>query len=415
MLERIVNQLRIDLETERAENRNLLAENRTLRVQVDSVLDRLNDPAADTLSELLDLERKELAGLRVENAELRARLGQEETRSTALYCKHQEFLEWVNKLFRNRTIPMACKLVLLQFWLAISTMRSSATGEEMRIGMQQVADNLGVDVGTVRRATDKAQLFDVLERRYETVKDDAGNTIKLVHITLNDVVNAPDYIEMEKAHGGARVKKCPTCGSEDVDRYTVQYCRDCNENDWYLQPATRNDAPWDKAQKAKNRAPYGKGTKQDAQEIDRCNNDQKSPSPDSMEAQSNGLSTLPSAGLLTTPLAHSPSMESTIKPSVQELCHNSTLPTLIGKKSHASGTSNKKQDAFDQADQKQDALLSDEELAALSVYPFHHEKTPNPAWCGTTGCRGTNLQWIDAIGDWWCPSCLKQQSEPLTD
>ena len=96
--------------------------------------------------------------------------------------------------------------------------------------LEQTADALGISTSTVRKATDKAEMWEVLQRDYESVTTEKGDKITLMHLQLNDVIAHPDRIVMEKRHGGARVRKCPKCGTEDVDRYTVQYCRCCRSS-----------------------------------------------------------------------------------------------------------------------------------------------------------------------------------------
>jgi len=82
------------------------------------------------------------------------------------------------------------------------------------------------------------------------LRTENGEQRKYVHIALGEIMAHPEDIEMDKAHGGIRVKKCPGCGSENVDRYTVQYCRCCKTNAWYGQPGLRADANVKDAQSA---------------------------------------------------------------------------------------------------------------------------------------------------------------------
>jgi len=163
--------------------------------------------------------------------------------------EHENFMIWVKNLFANKKIPMAVKLVLWQYHMVIALMRPTMT-DECQIRMDLVAESIGVDAATVRRATDKAEKWDLLARRYEPVVTENGEQRKYVHIALGEIMAHPEDIEMDKAHGGIRVKKCPGCGSENVDRYTVQYCRCCKTNAWYGQPGLRADANVKDAQSA---------------------------------------------------------------------------------------------------------------------------------------------------------------------
>lgn len=173
--------------------------------------------------------------------------------------RYKDFLNWTLDLYHNPTIPnSSTKLVLWYFYYLFFTMRPTATDEKMHIGVEATAEALGVGKGTVRNATDKAEMWEVLKREYEDIKLKDGSKITLAHITLNDIMNDPNRLKMEKLAGGKRVPKCPVCGSENVDRYTLQYCRECNKNDWYVQPGTRKDAPHELAQRAENRAVYAK-------------------------------------------------------------------------------------------------------------------------------------------------------------
>jgi uncharacterized C2H2 Zn-finger protein len=134
----------------------------------------------------------------------------------------------------------------------------------MHIGVEDTANALGISKDTVRNATDKAEMWEVLQRRYEPYETKDGDKRTRVHITLSEATAHPDSIQMAKLHGGKRIKKCPKCGSEDVDRYTVQYCRHCNKNAWYGQPGLRADADVTRAQQAENTSLYTSSKKQDA-------------------------------------------------------------------------------------------------------------------------------------------------------
>jgi hypothetical protein len=166
--------------------------------------------------------------------------------------RYMALFDWTRKLFANKSIPAAVKFVLWHCYMCIIFMRPSPVGEELRIGMESAGAALGCDTGTVRKAIDKAEAWELMQRRYETVKDANGDTKKFVYITLNEALTAPESIQMEKRHGGARERRCPHCGSTDVDRYTVQHCRHCHTNAWYGQPGLRADANVLDAQKAQN-------------------------------------------------------------------------------------------------------------------------------------------------------------------
>jgi hypothetical protein len=202
--------------------------------------------------------------LREQFEDLKQRFADLERRHTEQHQRYQEHLDWTRHLFANTTIPAACKMVLYHFYTVFFFMRPDIIGEEMQIGVEDTAKAVGMSTSTVRKATDKAEMWDVLTRKYENYETADGEKRTKVHITLAETVAHPEHIQMEKLHGGPRVKRCSKCGSEDVDRYTVQYCRHCDENDWYRQPGTRSDADTERAQNAKNTPLYTESKKQDA-------------------------------------------------------------------------------------------------------------------------------------------------------
>lgn len=332
------------------------------QVEISAQQSRMNDLSLDELRQALAFcyrhiadQEQQVTDLESDNHQLRlqvADLEDELQRREEERDRFKKLIDWLRDLLANRTIPTAVKLTLFHFWFVFFMMRNEQTGNEMRIGVEAAAAALGCDKGTVKKATDKAEQFGLLTRRYEPITTSSGDKITLAHITLHDAVSKPDQIVMEKTHGGKRTPQCPQCGSDNVDRYTVQYCRHCNENDWYVQPGTRSDAPYELAQAATNRAVYGKGQKQDAfqhQEIEEpCSTDeQKSVSPASMVASSD-VQSASTAHSQAARSDSSPSQVGTIKRSAQELEQPRTNLETVGANSLPKTTS-KKQDAFDQA------------------------------------------------------------------
>lgn len=237
------DQLILDLESD---NQELRAENTDLRARI--------------------AELEESPDERI--AELQRRIAELQTRHYEQVKRYEDYLEWMCKLFANKTIPEACRLVLWQFYYVFFRMRNQTVGEELRIGVEHTAAAMGISTSTVSTATKRLETWEILKKREEKTTKDNGDPMTLVHITLNDAVEHPENIRMANTHGGARVKKCSKCGSEDVDRYTVQYCRHCDENSWYGQPGLRADADVRLAQNASNTPLYKSGKKQDAFEDD---------------------------------------------------------------------------------------------------------------------------------------------------
>jgi hypothetical protein len=185
-------------------------------------------------------ERQDEAGTCPQCTHLRAELA----RRTESERRLQSLINWTTDLLANKTIPAACKLVLWYFYSTFFCMRPQTSDEEMHIGVEECADATGISKDTVRKATDRLEMFELATRRYEPYQTTDGEKRTLVHITLDRATEHPAAIRMEKTHGGKRIPRCPKadCQSTDVDRYTVQYCRACDTSAWYGQPGLRADA-----------------------------------------------------------------------------------------------------------------------------------------------------------------------------
>lgn len=228
-----------------------------LQVELDE-RDNIIDNQADQIAKFLETNRQpSTTPVAAASTEELTSVRTELERVRESEQRYKDFQTWTLDLYHNPTIPNGnTKLVLWYFYYLFFTMRPQQTGETMQIGVKATAEALGIGEGTVRNATDKAEMWDVLKRDYEDIKFKDGSKITLANITLHDIMNDPNQIAMEKQAGGKRTPRCPRCGSENVDRYTVQYCRECNKNDWYGQPGLRKDADVAKAQHAENMPLY---------------------------------------------------------------------------------------------------------------------------------------------------------------
>jgi hypothetical protein len=191
-----------------------------------------------------------------------------EARHTEQSTRFGTLLDWMADLLANSTIPVKCKLVSLHFYLVFWLSRWNIANEEKRIGIQDTADALGYSVSTIEDAIKKLEMWEIIKTRHEDYTTEDGEKRSLVHVTNNDVFEHPRHIVMENRHGGQREPRCPKCGSTNVDRYTVQNCRDCNTNAWYGQPGLRADADVTRAHHGINSPLYKKGMSgigQDAQ------------------------------------------------------------------------------------------------------------------------------------------------------
>jgi hypothetical protein len=243
---------------------------RQIDIQVSSHTEQLA-PNMALIERLLAELRAENDEILEENRKFRARIAYLENEldiRTEDRDRKDDLIKWTRKLFANKTVPMACKLVLWYFNFAFFCMRPETTGYEMRIGVEDAAEALGISKSTVKRSTDKAENFDVLTRRYEDVKFEDGSKITLAHITLSDVVATPDSILMEKEQGGKRQKGCRVDGTP-LNAYTVRHCPAHGEISVYGQPGNPKGANHDIMiddflRFYQDRIPYALDKKQDA-------------------------------------------------------------------------------------------------------------------------------------------------------
>lgn len=186
-------------------------------------------------------------------AELERRHDDLEHRHTEQHGHYADAFKWLQKLMANITIPPACKLVLLCIFLKFYFVRYRIVGEEMKVGVEETAQAIGMSTSTVRKATDKYQAHNVLTRRYEPYTTEKGEKRTRVHLTLNDIVLDPSHIELENEHGGVRAKgckntQCPTLDPMDTeehrepDSYRAEYCDTCDTVMLDTLPGLRADA-----------------------------------------------------------------------------------------------------------------------------------------------------------------------------
>lgn len=69
----------------------------------------------------------------------------------------------------------------------------------------------------------------------------------VVTVNLDKLLTDPEGIEKPEGpkgshQGGARVRTCKSCGSDDLDRYALEYCRSCQTAHAQLLPGLRSDA-----------------------------------------------------------------------------------------------------------------------------------------------------------------------------
>jgi hypothetical protein len=249
MQERLFNEMLDSNREMHADNCNLLEfKYAAIEFIIEQGLAQDNEDAEQLIQTRTGTRREHPNDLERELAQARQLLDQEQRRRVHIWNDYQHFKEWIITLFHNKTIPVSSKIVLLLFYILFH----GETGKEQHITMKELADVTGYDEGTDRKACDKLNIWDIIDRRYEdlVLEDGTKYSKGMVYFTLSPVVATPEYIRMENNHGGERERKCsnPNCRSTALDNYTVRHCRDCKESEWYGQPGTRDDADLKAAQ-----------------------------------------------------------------------------------------------------------------------------------------------------------------------
>jgi len=345
-------------------------ENRQLRARIADLEERQD--AFDQAPRIRELEEQ--------LAEREARLSAFERSGADTYWheKYEGLLEWSKNLFGNKSIPIACKLVIWQFYMAISLLHAKPTGEECRVSVEETATRLGISKSTVRRAADKALAFDVLQRRYEPIECDNGDKLTFMHIRLNDVVDRPEQIKMDNEHGGKRQKGCSVDG-EPLNAYTVRHCPTHHSISLYGQPGNPSGTDPeimidDFIRKYQNRVPLALGKKQDAFE----------PAPTSHHIH------VDQAPVISEP------EHNILETTGREIIHQQP----------------QKPDALSAIEQIQSKV--EQQIDSAAGHQYHAHQTQRPWRCATSWCDAQNFRWIGAVGDWWCSNCRTYQSEPLS-
>lgn len=295
----------------------------------------------------LTIVRAELEHERQAHATTRQLLDQERRHRDQDGVKQDHLFNWLKSVFANPTIPAACKLVIVHFYLIFYFMRPSITDEEMRVGVEASAAATGQSTSTVRRATDRLQDKGLLKRRYEPYETENGEKRTHVHITLCDPILEPRHIDLEKAQGGERHKGCSVDG-ERLNNYTVRHCPTHHTVSLYDQPGNPRETDdtvmiKDFIKKYENLVPSA------LQELDPCSDEQRPLSPDLTGVPQNASSISLSVGQAHTPPEPLPSTARTTRQPQPE-AETSLTQAPDGKKSPAISTSSS------QAPQKQDAF-----------------------------------------------------------
>jgi hypothetical protein len=120
--------------------------------------------------------------------------------------------------------------------------------------MEHMAERIGLSPSQLTRINKtqkkaKAWNYDV-ERTF--VRQEGKKKIYQCEVTvaLDKIITDPNGIEKpvgkSGAHqGGARERRCKHCGSDDLDRVAVEYCRNCKKSDIQMLPGLRSDCNTD--------------------------------------------------------------------------------------------------------------------------------------------------------------------------
>lgn len=122
--------------------------------------------------------------------------------------------------------------------------------------MEQVAERLGLSPSQLTRINKTQKTAGSWKYQVDrTFKERIGKKEIYectVTVELDKLLSDPESIQKPEgpkgAHqGGTRVRLCQDCGSDDMDRYALEYCRSCGKAHPQLLPGLRGDANIDDA------------------------------------------------------------------------------------------------------------------------------------------------------------------------
>ncbi len=178
---------------------------------------------------------------RAQKAEERATLYSDlhHTQST----EHTNFLYWILDLFRNKTIPIGCKVTFLFLYIHLASMRNPIVGQEQKVTLGYIAEGTAQYYGTVSKHLAQFIEHDVIERREdEESKRDKEDPKTIYYWTPQEIIMHPADIDLEKKeHGGKTKKGCHKDGTP-LNRYTVTHCPVHGEIGLFDQPGTPKEA-----------------------------------------------------------------------------------------------------------------------------------------------------------------------------
>ena len=143
--------------------------------------------------------------------------------------------DFMRRLFSNPNLSPAAKLVLWAIRYFVLGLRvDHHTETDIHIsGASGLAKQTGLSTDTVGRLVKRFDHIGVLKRSERSDwQEDANGVLQkrsIVSVALLELADSPQFIVDETAqkHGGARVKRCDACGSDDLWIETSIYCRSC--------------------------------------------------------------------------------------------------------------------------------------------------------------------------------------------
>jgi len=196
-----------------------------------------------------------ISELRTMNEQLAERLRQEQTTRASQELRQQQLDEARRRIRKLPYTRMGSsdKLVALDYidQAAARYHDIDDLSQPFHPSMEQTAARLGLSEAQLTRinkaqSTAQAWKYDVKREFKERVgKKEIYNCT--VTVELDKLLSDPGSIEKptgEKgAHqGGARVRRCKDCNSDDMDRYALEYCRNCKKAHAQRLPGLRSDA-----------------------------------------------------------------------------------------------------------------------------------------------------------------------------
>jgi hypothetical protein len=158
-----------------------------------------------------------------------------------------QWRERERRLFANPDLDPSDKLLLWADLDFIETSKMSPT-EPTVLWIEGISQSIGLSTTTIHthHQTLQKKCHCLTIHSEKKLEDKAKGDIRTyTTLTLDKIVSTnPEDIHKDggKKWGGARKKNCPKCGSENVDQFSILYCRDCQNAAWYGTAGLRKDA-----------------------------------------------------------------------------------------------------------------------------------------------------------------------------